>query len=220
MKHFLEIDGISLNFGNKRVLQDIFFSNETGKLTGLLGRNGSGKTCLLNIVYGSLKVNDKSVRLDGETIFGGFRKPQNFRYLPQFSFIPKNLSISRVFKDYELDFSRFCNFFPEFKKYYKSKLKKLSSGEQRIIEIYIILVSKTKFCMLDEPFSQVMPIYIEILKKIINTEKENKGIIITDQAYQHVITICDDLYVILNGKTFLVKNIEDLVTYGYITKPI
>ena len=218
MKHSLQVDSIILEFDTKRVLQDVFLSNETGKTSGILGRNGTGKTCLMNIIYGELKTNNKSIRLDGKAIFDGFRNPETLRYLPQFNFAPKNLRIKRIFKDFELNFSEFIEYFPDFEKYYNSKLRNLSGGENRILEIYSILASKTKFCMLDEPFSQVMPVHIDTIKDIINEEKKNKGIIITDHLYEHIIDICDEIYVILNGKTYLTKDRNDLIKLGYINK--
>jgi len=218
MTHSLEVDSIILEFDTKRVLQDVYLKNETGKTTGILGRNGTGKTCLMNIIYGELQTTNKSVRIDGETIFNGFRNPETFRYLPQFSFIPKSLRIERIFNDFNLDFHEFIEYFPEFEKYYKSKLRILSGGEQRIIEVYSILASKTKFCMLDEPFSHIMPVHVNTLKSIITKEKTNKGVIITDHLYKHVIDICDDLYVILNGRTYLTQNVNDLLTLGYINE--
>lgn len=216
MKHSLEVDSIILEFDTKRVLQDVFLKNETGKTSGILGRNGTGKTCLMNIIYGELKTNNKSIRLDGKAIFEGFRNPEVLRYLPQFNFIPKNLKINRIFKDFDLNFSEFIQYFPDFEKYYNSKLKSLSGGESRILEIYSILASKTKFCMLDEPFSQVMPVHVDTIKNIINEEKKNKGIIITDHLYEHIIDICDEIYVIVNGKTYLTKERSDLIKFGYI----
>lgn len=218
MTHSLEVDSIILEFGTKRVLQDVYLKNETGKTMGILGRNGTGKTCLMNIIYGELETNNKSVRINGETIFNGYNNPEIFRYLPQFSFVPNSLKIKRIFNDFNLDFSEFIDLFPDFKKYYNFRLKNLSGGEHRIIEVYIILASKTKFCMLDEPFSQIMPVHVDIFKKIINKEKKNKGVIITDHLYEHVIDICDDLYVISNGKTYLTKNLNDLVTLGYLNE--
>ena len=68
--------------------------------------------------------------------------------------------------------------------------------------------------MLDEPFSQVMPVHVDTIKKLILREKKNKGIIITDHLYKHIIEICDNLYVINNGKTYLTKSIQDLETLG------
>lgn len=216
MKHRLEVDSIILEFGNKRVLQDIYIQSETGKITGILGRNGAGKTCLMNIIYGELVTNEKSVRLDGESLLNGIRNPKIFKYLPQFNFIPKNLKVKRVFIDFELDFNNFTEYFPGFKKYYNVKLSSLSGGERRIIEVYSILASNARFCLLDEPFSHVMPIHIETLKAIIEIEKQKKGILITDHLYEHVTDISDYLYVISNGKTYLTKDLLDLRALGYI----
>jgi ABC-type multidrug transport system ATPase subunit len=218
MKHLLEVDSIILEFDSKRVLQDVFLKNETGKTTGILGRNGAGKSCLMNIIYGELQTTNKSIRIDGESIYESYQNPENFRYLPQFNFIPKTLKTKRVFKDFNLDFSQFIYYFPEFEKYFNSKVKTLSGGEARILEIYSILASRTKFCMLDEPFSQVMPVHIDKIKRIILEEKNNKGIIITDHLYEHVIEICDDIYVILNGKTYLTKDRNDLIKLGYLNE--
>jgi ABC-type lipopolysaccharide export system ATPase subunit len=218
MKHCLEVDSIILEFGTKRVLHDVYLKNETGQITGILGRNGTGKTCLMNIIYGELEINEKSVRLNSEPIFRGFRKPENFRYLPQYNFIPKHLKVERIFKDFEIGFFQFINYFPDFEKYHKVKLNQLSGGEIRIIEIFSILASSTKFCILDEPFSQVMPIHLETLKTILKNEKNNKGIIITDHLYEHVTEISDKLYVIANGKTYITRGLADLKTLGYTNK--
>ena len=70
--------------------------------------------------------------------------------------------------------------------------------------------------MLDEPFSQVMPLHVDTIKKIIQQEKKNKGIIITDHLYEHIFDICDDIYVIANGKTYLTNDRNDLNNLGYI----
>lgn len=214
--HVLETDGVILEFGNKRVLYDVYLKCETGKVTGLLGRNGVGKTCLLNIIYGELPVHNASVRLNGLAICNTFRSPADLRYLPQFNFIPTGLRVKQVFNHFRLDFDAFISIFPEFKKYYSLKLSSLSSGERRIVEIYSILGSKTKFCMLDEPFSQVMPIHVEAIKQIVEMEKTNKGIILTDHMYQHVADVSDSLYVISRGKTFLTRSPDDLKMLGYL----
>lgn len=215
MKHTLEVDSIILEFGIKRVLQDVYIKSETGKITGILGRNGTGKTCLLNIIYGELATNEKSVRLDGDAIITKSRNPKIFKYLPQYNFIPKKLTVKRIFNDFELDFKEFTKHFPEFEKYFKVKLFNLSGGERRIIEVYSILASHAKFCILDEPFSHIMPVNIETLKIIIENEKNRKGIIITDHLFEHVTEICDYLYVITNGKTFLVNDLNDIKALGY-----
>jgi ABC-type branched-subunit amino acid transport system ATPase component len=216
MGHKLEVDSIILEFGHHRVLQDVYFTSETGKITGILGRNGCGKSCLMNIIYGVLPTTDKSIRIDGKPIFDGYRDPQLFRYLPQFNFIPKDFTVRRIFSDFGLDFASFINWFPEFEKFHQRKLGKLSGGERRIVEVYAILAAKTKFCMLDEPFSHIMPLHVEVLKNIMLEEKKNKGIIITDHMHRYITEISDHLYVITNGKAHLTKEADDLKRLGYL----
>jgi len=215
MTNLLEIDSVILEFDSRRILQDVYLKSETGKVTGLLGRNGTGKSCLMKIMFGELIPNDKSIRINGNSLYTSYRSPKDLRYLPQNRFIPGSFTIRRVFNDFKLDFSDLVANFPELEKYYKSKLINISGGERRILEIYTILVSQTKFCMLDEPFSQVMPIHADKIKKIILREKSNKGIIITDHMYKYIIDISDDLYIISDGKTHLTKGIEDIEKLGY-----
>lgn len=215
MKNSLEIDSVILEYDLKRILHNVYLKSETGKITGLLGRNGSGKSSLMKILFGEINPNSKSIRLNSKAILGKNRNPMEIRYLPQHHFIPKQLRVNRVLQDLNLEFEGLVKEFPNFKKHKRTKLKYLSSGERRIIEIYSILVSKTKFCMLDEPFSQVMPIHIETFKKIILREKQNKGIILTDHMYKHIVEICDNLYVISDGKTYLTNSINDLEILGY-----
>ncbi|MDA3944978.1 MAG: ATP-binding cassette domain-containing protein [Bacteroidetes bacterium] len=215
MINTLEVDSVILEFDSKRVLQDVYLKSETGKVTGLLGRNGTGKSCLMKIIFGEISPNDKSIRLNGNALLGNHRNASDIRYLPQGRFMPKMLSLKRIFNDFELDFMDFTTEFPGFEKFYKAKLSALSGGEQRIVEIYAILASKTKFCMLDEPFSQVMPVHVETIKNLILREKKKKGILITDHLYKYIIDICDELYVLSNGKTYLTNDIRDIEALGY-----
>lgn len=214
----LEADSIILHFGTKRVLSDIYLKCETGKITGLLGRNGSGKTCLMDILFGVLEPVSKSIRINGVPVYGSYRDPAEFRLLPQLRFIPNRLTIQRVFKDFEQDFQSFITLFPEFSEYYHSRFSHLASGNRRIIEIYLILVSNTKFCLLDEPFTELMPLYIERIKKLILREKEKKGFIITDHLYRHVLDLCDQIYLVEHGATHFIKDPEDLKHYGYVSE--
>lgn len=216
MKDKLEIDSVILEFGRERILQDVYLNCETGKVTGILGRNGSGKTCLLNILYGVLLPTDRSVRINGISLHKNSRDPSTMRYLPQHGFIPKFLTVRKVFKDFNLDFSLFSESFPEFMKYFNLRLRTLSGGERRLIEIYTILMADSRFCLLDEPFSHIMPVHIETIKKLILDQKQQKGIMITDHLYDHILDICDDTYLIASGKTFPVRDFNDLAELGYI----
>ena len=169
----------------------------------------------MQIIYGSLNC-EKSVRIDSlsQKNTSGFSK--TLLYLPQFNFIPKSLSLQRIFLDFELDYLLFQIRFPEFKNRYQQKIKLFSGGEQRLIALYLIVKSKTFFAMLDEPFTHLNPIQIEKVKGLLVEEKLNKGILITDHMYKNVTDISDVLYFLSNGKTHLSKSPEDIERLGYI----
>ena len=215
MKNILEVDSVILEFGARRILQDVYLKTETNKVTGLLGRNGTGKSCLFKILSGELISNSQSVRINGRALLGSNRTSEDIKYLPQNNFVPKFLTIKRVLSDFNVEFDRLLINFPEFQRYQESKLMNLSSGQRRIIEIFIILTSKSKFCLLDEPFSQIMPLHVEKIKEIILEEKNSKGIIISDHMFDHILELSDDLYVISDGKTYLTNGIDDIETLGY-----
>ncbi len=215
MIHKLEADSIFLEFGSRRILSDIYLKCETGKITGLLGRNGNGKTCLMNIIYGNLSANSKSIRFDDLTVQAAYKRPDLLLYLPQFNFIPQTLTLKRVFDDFDLDFFEFENCFPDFKSSHKSSLKSLSGGNRRLVEVYIVLKAKSKFAMLDEPFSHLSPIMIQAIMELMNEEKHRKGLLVTDHMFRNIIDISDDLYVLTGGKTHLTKAVEELEFLGY-----
>ena len=155
MRHVLEADGIQLAFGLRRILNDVYLRCQTGAITGLLGRNGQGKTCLMNTVFGTLENADKSIRFDGRRIVHPFKRPELIRYLPQFNFIPAGISLQRVFVDFNVNFETFKHDFPNSNLRITQKVRDLSGGQKRLLEIYTILKSPCQFVMLDEPFTHL-----------------------------------------------------------------
>lgn len=214
--HKLEADSIQLEFGDRKILTDIYLFCETGSITGLLGRNGQGKTCLLNIIYGTLRTDNKSIRFDNQSKPLAYLEPQWLVYLPQFNFVPGFMALQRVFLDFELDFGEFEKRFPEFSGRGRAGFRDLSGGQRRFAEIYLTTKSPARFVMLDEPFSHLMPIQIEKVKELLSEEKKNKGILITDHLYEEILDCSDRVYLLSQGKTWLAKNLEDIERLGYI----
>jgi ABC-type multidrug transport system ATPase subunit len=216
IKHTLEADGIKLDFGLKPILSDIYIKCETGTITGLLGRNGQGKTCLMRVLYGDLEASSRSVRFDKESVPQACKRPELLLYMPQFNFIPGSLAVQRVFDDFGLEFRDFAKSFPELTKARRTRIRHLSGGQRRLVEIYTIVKSKASFVLLDEPFSHLMPLQIEKIREMLQEEKENKGILITDHLYRDVACISDFIYVLVNGKTHQAKNEEEIERLGYV----
>lgn len=216
MKHCLEADSIIFELGSRKILSDIYMQFATGEINGLLGRNGVGKSCLMKIIYGTLDPLNKSIRMDGKAIHYPFKSPEILTYLPQFNFIPKKLNIKNVFADFKLDSEELLSYFPNFSGRINSALGRFSGGERRLIEVYTIIKSDSMFSMLDEPFTLLMPLHIEIIKKLLNKEKVKKGFLITDHLYEQIMDICDQIYLLQNGQTYPAMA-PDLAKYTYFS---
>ena len=213
---YLEIDNIELNFGISEILKAIYFKAEKGKITGILGSNGSGKTSLLRIIFGELKPNNKLLRIDSKPILTPLYKKGYIKYLPQFHIIPENISIKNGFNFFNASFDDFLIDFPHFESQKHHCFSEFSGGEKRLIETYIILKSDAKIILLDEPFSHLAPLYIQKIKELLEKEKRQKIIIITDHLYRDILDISDSLYLLKDGWSRLLKSPEELIKYNYI----
>src|SRR5579859_1850315 len=160
MTKILEADSIQLAFGSRSILSDIYIRCDKGKITGLLGRNGQGKTSLMRVIYGELEASGSSVRFDNRPVPQSFKRPDLIAYLPQFNFIPGSLPLYRIMGDFNIEFSDLEKELPELSSRYKSRIRDLSGGQRRLLETYVILRSPSEFALLDEPFSHLMPVQV------------------------------------------------------------
>jgi len=213
----LEIDNVELYFKEKRILNGIYLKAETGKITGILGSNGCGKSCLLNIIFGNLKPKYKLIRIDSKPVLKPLYQTKLVAYLPQHYFIPNGMKVKTAFKLFNVLWENFIVDFESFSIFRNTNFNKLSGGERRVIETYIILKSDRKIVLLDEPFSHLAPLHIDKLKALISEEKQHKTIIITDHMYRHIIDVSDNIYLIKNGHTKRINNLSELEDYNYLS---
>ncbi len=171
----------------------------------------------MRIIYGTLPCRYRTLKIDDVYTVNAYRRQGLIRYAPQFAWLPAGLRLERIFADFGIDIEDFLRDFPELAKCLTQKVGQLSGGERRIVEIYLVLAAPVQFALLDEPFSQVMPLHIQRIKDLIIREKVNKGIIITDHMYRHILDQSDRVYVLANKSSILVKKEEELKRLGYIS---
>ena len=215
MKHTLDISSVKLLYDERLILSDVYLNIETGNIVGLLGRNGEGKSSLMRVIFGVIDT-DRSIIIVESSVYEAYKHPKLMRYLPQHNFIPKYLTLKRIFKDFRIDYDGFVQKFSDFKDRQNSKIGDLSGGMRRLTELYVIIKSQTKFVLLDEPFTHISPIQANTIKAIIEEESSAKGFLITDHMYRNILKVCDQIYLILNGKTQLINNIDELKKFGYL----
>lgn len=211
-----ELDNVELRFKGKSILYGVYVKAETGKITGILGSNGCGKTSLLRIFFGNLPCNNKLVRINNKGTLKNLYRVENVKFLPQSDFLPSNTSLKKLFSYYKVSWEDFILKFPSFNAYKKAGLKELSGGEKRVVSIWLTIKSQAELILLDEPFTHLTPVYTSIIKEELIAEKENKAILLTDHLYQDIMEIADDLYFIKDGCSRTVSSAKELEKLGYI----
>lgn len=214
-KNTLLADSIRLSFGEFNVLNGAWLRSETGKVTGVLGRNGSGKSCMFRAIMGELKTQDLFVRYNDSVVTRSDEMGRYVKYQAQKPFLPPKMPLKKVFEYFGADYERFTDDFPKFAQYPDTPVKELSGGEVRIAETWLCLCSDSPFCILDEPFSYLAPVAIEVIQKLIRRQKEKMGIIVSDHNYEALLEVADEVLLLSDGYVHLVRDRSDLVRYGY-----
>ena len=214
-KNTLLADSIRLSFGTFNVLNGAWLRSETGKVTGVLGRNGCGKSCMFRAIMGELKAQEMFVRYNETVVTGSDEMGKYVKYLAQKPFLPPKMPLKTVFEYFGADYEAFTDDFPKFALYPDTPVKELSGGEVCIAEIWLCLCSDAPFCILDEPFSYLAPVYVEVIQKLIDRQKDKMGIIISDHNYEALLEIADEVLLLSDGYVHLIKDRSDLVRYGY-----
>ncbi|MBQ4819975.1 ATP-binding cassette domain-containing protein [Aquimarina sp. MMG016] len=215
----LYIKNLNKSFGKNIVLNDISIQCHTGEILGIFGKNGTGKSTLLKCIFGTLKANSAEILINKTRI-----SPKkvitdgSIGYLPQDSFLPKEKTVRNIipllFPDGD-DQDRI--FYSEgIYKIETRKVGKLSLGELRYLEVLILAHLNHQFLMLDEPFSMIQPMYKDLIKNLLLSLKDKKGIIVTDHYYRDVLEVTDRNILIKEGKTHEIHNIQDLKDKGYL----
>ncbi len=216
--HVLEADGIRLAFGGRPVLADVYLRVQTGQIVGLLGRNGSGKSVLLQTIFGARAVPDASVRVNGRRAVPAFQVPGLVNYLPQTALAPPHLSMRRAAELLRIDPEKATANFPELRAQLHCRPGEASGGTARLLQVLFLLHADTAFSLFDEPFSGIMPVHVETLADELRRAKRRKGIVLTDHRYAEVLPLCDVVYLLHQGR--LLKLEGDLQTalvdYGYL----
>ena len=211
----LEIDSVELSFDERKILQSVYLKIPRYQITSILGRNGCGKSSLLQIVFGTMRATNKSVRVNGKYVESLYRQGNVARYLPQHPLTPSSMKVKDALAWYGVDLHEAK--YDKLPTLISQRMGELSEGERRFIEAWMVLLSPVPFVLLDERFTNLAPIYVEVLKQHIVEQKQNKGVLITDHLYREVLDIADQNYLIQNGTTYLLTNPrQELVDRGYL----
>ena len=217
-KNRLEIDSVQLDFGGRRVPSDVYLSLEKGQITGILGRNGSGKSCLMKLLFGIQPAQNASVRFNGAYLKKAFQYQGLVGYFPQHHFVPGGMSLQKAVSFFVAE--QHGNVFRSFVQGdTNQKMEHFSGGQRRFLELLLLLLSDKQFLLLDEPFSHISPVQMELIQEVIHQHCQDKGLLITDHLYKSILELCDPVYVLKDHSLHQVDLLEkenSLAGLGYL----
>lgn len=213
----LKVDSVQLSFNDRKILQGVYLECCRGQIVGLLGRNGSGKSSLLKVIFGTLTPSYKYVSIDNRFIDKGYIG-NRIAYLPQHNYLPRGIkikSLARVLVDPPA-WDEFAEL-PIYQDHCHKTAGELSGGELRILETLLILYNKAGFILLDEPFTHISPVQAEFFKPLLKSCAQRKGIIITDHQYDNVLDVSHKVMILEDGYINPINHVDELVTYHYLS---
>ncbi len=210
----LECENLSKNYGSVKALDNLTLKIESGKIVGLLGPNGHGKTTLIKTLSGLLSKDKGKVLIDGKRIGVGTKKIVS--YLPERSYLSPEFKIKEVvsfFQEFYEDFDakKADAMLGELSLDKESKLKSLSKGNREKVQLIMVMSRKAKLYLLDEPMGGVDPAARDyILKTIISNYSEDATVIISTHLIQDVEQILDEVVFLKEGKVMLHSDVDEL----------
>jgi ABC-2 type transport system ATP-binding protein len=226
--HALEIHGLTKSFGDIKAVNNASFNVPEGSVFGLIGRNGAGKTTIMRMMM-NVYLPDS-----GEILIRGKKAGQEFRnsvgYLPEERGLYKKMKVMETILFFaELKGKKGIAVSDKAKDYLErfdlmdridSKVVDLSKGNQQKIQFITTILHNPEFIILDEPFSGMDPININILKEmILEKKREGKIIIFSTHLMDFAERMCDHIAMINYGKIILNDSLSSIKA-GYSQKNV
>lgn len=216
----IRLSQIEKKFGKFEVLKGISFNVEPGKITAIVGPNGSGKTTIIKTILGLVKPDDGDIRINDKSVLGDFHYRKDIGYMPQAASFPENLTVKEVIKmicdlrNVKLSLNEYLinklNLSSELGK----QIKNLSGGNKQKVSALIALMFNPSVIILDEPTAGLDPVTSSHFKEIILDEKKKgKTIILTSHIMGEIEEMADHIIFLLEGKICFDGSILSLLTY-------
>ncbi len=201
-------------FDNKQVLNNINLSLPKGKIIGLLGKNGMGKTTLIKLMNDLLTPTSGEVLINGEK--PGVNSKKIISYLPERTYLDKEMKVSQILKLFE-------EFYENFNKEKAIKLLKdldldinyrvgkMSKGMQEKLQLILVMSRDAELYILDEPLGGIDPATRDyILDTILSNFNEGASVIISTHLISDVERILDEVIFIDKGNIVLTSSADEL----------
>lgn len=216
MSTVLQTDALVKDYGNKIALAGINLNLESGKIIGLLGSNGSGKTTFLKLVAGILTPTGGKISVCGMPV--GVETKKIVSFLPERTYLNDWMRISEMleyFADFyeDFDMERAKRMLLSLGVDENAKLRTLSKGTREKVQLVLVMSRRAKLYLLDEPIAGVDPVAREfILETILSNRNPDSTILISTHLISDVEKVLDEVIFIRDGKILLQSDTETIRT--------
>ena len=206
----VKCNNLCKNFDNKIILKDVNLSIQKGRIVGLLGKNGMGKTTLIKLINDLLTPTSGEVLINSET--PNVNSKRVISYLPERTYLDKSMKVSQIITFFEEFYDNF-NKEKAIKllKDLNAKINKMSKGMQEKLQLILVMSREAELYILDEPLGGVDPATRDyILDTILSNFNEGASVIISTHIISDIERILDDVIFIDKGKIILTSSADDL----------
>ncbi len=214
MNNLVTVSHLTKKYGHKTALSDLSLTLNRGRIIGLLGPNGCGKSTLIKCMNGLLVPNKGEILIEGSK--PGIETKKKISYLPERSYCQSNMQV-RELLSYFSDF--YENFLLEKARAMladldideKSSLKSLSKGTKEKVQLILVMARDVSLYILDEPIAGVDPAARDyILKTILTDYSENASILMSTHLISDIEAILDDVIFMKEGQILLSTDTESI----------
>lgn len=208
MNDLLVLNNVSKNYGYGRMaVNNVSIILPRGKIIGLLGPNGSGKTTMIKMINGLLQPTEGEIRFLGEEI--GPETKARISYLPDRTYLSPSDTISSIldyFEDFYEDFSRerAVKMLEDLQIDPRAKMKTLSKGTKEKVQLILVMSREADLYVLDEPIAGVDPAARDyILRTILSNYNHNASILISTHLISDIEQVLDEVIFMRDGRLIL-----------------
>ncbi len=204
------LDHVTKNYGHEVALMDVSLNIQPGRIIGLLGPNGSGKTTIIKLINGLLQPSLGNIYIHGQLPSPASKKVVS--YLPDTTYLNENMKIVdafRYFQDFYADFNvqRAYQLLNDLHLHPNQKLNSLSKGNKEKVQLILVMSREADLYVLDEPIGGVDPAARDyILRTIIQNRRPNSSVLISTHLIADIEQVLDEAIFINQGRILLHEN--------------
>ena len=205
----LSVTGLTVSYGESKVLFDVNFHVAPREVVACVGRNGAGKTTLLKTIAGFVKPSAGAIAANGLSLLGRASYDiarLGIKYVPQDKKVFSDLTVREnlelgSYATHDYDWDKVTAYFPKLKILMDRKAGYLSGGERQMLMIGRAILGSPKVLLVDEPTEGLAPSIVSQLKDVFRELARNTSLVIVEQNLPLVCAIANRVYAINEGRT-------------------